>query len=92
MAIDTVLVGICHGSQHRSPDVEDSVGFRNYLFCVGIHISGNSRWRARSSAIDSGGDALLGSGNRSIWLDDGEGRALTERAPMDGIASTGATD
>jgi hypothetical protein len=63
--------------------VEDFVGFRDYLFCVGIHISSNSRWRARSSAVDSGGDALLGSGRRSLRLDDGAGRALFERAPMD---------
>src|SRR5258705_13131363 len=77
------LIQSWDGKQRRSPNVEDLVGFRDCLFCMGVHISGNSRWCARSSAIDSGGDALLGSGSRSIWLDDGAGRTLTEQAPMD---------
>src|SRR3989442_754432 len=81
--IGRVLVGICNGNQDPSPDVEDSVGFRDYLFCVGIHISRYSRWRARSSAVPSRGDAVLDCGIRSLWLDDRAGRALTERAPMD---------
>src|SRR5271168_1546977 len=63
--------------------MEDSVGLRDYLFCVGIHISRDSRWRPRSSAVPSRGDAVFDCWPRSLWLDDRAGRALTESAPMD---------
>jgi len=31
-----MLVRICYGRQHRLPNVEDFVGFRDYLFRVGV--------------------------------------------------------
>ena len=40
-------------------DVEDVAGVRDYLFCVGIDISGDSRGGARGSATDSGSDAVF---------------------------------
>jgi hypothetical protein len=46
----------------------------------GIHISRHSCWRSRSSAVDSGGNVLLGRRSRSVGLENRERRALTERA------------
>jgi hypothetical protein len=60
--------------------VEDSVGLRDYQFCMGIHISRDSR-RPRSSAVPSRGDAVFDCWPRSLWLDERAGRALTESAP-----------
>src|ERR1700730_10559574 len=74
---------MCYGSHHTAPDVEDPVGFRDYLFGVGNHISRNSCGRPRSSAVPPGGDALSGCRTGSLWLDDRAWRALTDRAPMD---------
>src|SRR5437899_2299570 len=74
--------GIFYGSSSTARNVEDSVGFRDYLFRVGIHISRHSSRRSRSSAISSGGDAFLDCGARSLWLDDCSWRALAQRAPM----------
>ena len=62
--------------------MEDPGGSRDHLLCGGIHFSRNSCWRARRSAISSGGDALLGCGTRSLWLHELEGRALTDWAPL----------
>src|SRR5260370_27837451 len=64
--------------------MEDLAGFRDYLFCVGIHISRNSCWRPRSSAAHSSGDAFPGCGTRSLRLDDRARRTLTECEPMNG--------
>src|ERR1700682_6653397 len=72
-----------HGNEYTSRDLEDLAGFRDYLFRLGIDISGHSRWGARGSAVDSGGGALLCRGSGSLWLYDGVGRALTELAPME---------
>src|SRR5712692_11441007 len=90
--IGRLLVGICCGRQNPSLKVEDPVGFRDYLFCVGIHISRNSCWRPRSSAVPSGGDAFLSCRTCSLWLDDRARRALTDRAPMDVSIPTGDLD
>src|SRR6266849_361971 len=73
----------CHGNKYASLDLEDAAGFRDYLFRLGIDISRHSGWRSRSSAVDSGGDALLCRGSGSLWLYDGTRRALTEPAPME---------
>jgi len=54
--------------------VEDAAGVRDYLFCVGIHISGDSCWRAGGATTDSGGDAVFRGGRGSLWLDDYAGR------------------
>src|SRR5260370_26805348 len=53
--IHSLLVGIFYGSPKPAHNVEDPVGFRDYLFCVGIHLSCNSRRRPRSSAVSPGG-------------------------------------
>src|SRR2546425_2720491 len=37
---------------HR-PAWKTLLAFRDYLFCVGVHISRNSCWRSRSSAVSS---------------------------------------
>src|ERR1700726_852604 len=74
--------GIFDGSSNAARNVEDPGGFRDYLFCVGIHFSCDSRRRSRSSTISSGRAAFLDCGTRSLWLDDRSWRALTERAPM----------
>src|SRR6266404_4747128 len=70
-----MLLGIRYGSYNPSPEVEDTSGLRDYLFCVGIHISRNSRRRPRSSTVSSRGDAFLRCGARSLLLDDRAGRA-----------------
>src|ERR1700756_1866708 len=74
--------GIFDGSSSAARNVENPVGFRDYLFCVGIHISHYSRGRTRSSAVSSGGDAFFDCGARSLWLDDCPWRARAQRAAM----------
>src|SRR5271168_1960076 len=39
-----------YGRPQPSPDVEDAISLRDYLFRVGLHVPRNSRGRARSSA------------------------------------------
>src|ERR1700677_1845286 len=81
---------ICHGSQHPSAGVEDLVGFRDYLFCVGFHISRCSCWRTRSAAVPVGCDAVPGRGPRFVCLDDRAGRAFTQWAALDvGVLTCG---
>src|SRR5260370_24564458 len=80
--IEWTGAGIFDGSSSAAHNVENAVGFRDYLFCVGLHISRNSRGRTRSSAISSGGDTFLDCGARSLWLDDCSWRALAQQAPM----------
>ena len=58
-----------HGNRSSSPDVEDAVGVRDYLFCVGIHISRDSRGGARSAAVDFGGDAFFDGRIGALFVD-----------------------
>src|SRR6266480_2901027 len=69
-----------YGSHHPSPDVEDPLGLRDYLFRVGIDISRDPYRRPRSAAVSSRCDAFPGCGTPSLWLDARAGRAIAERA------------
>src|ERR1700688_3545074 len=87
------MVYIIHyGNRWASGDVEDFAGVRDYLFCVGIHISGDSCGGARSSTTDSGGDSVFCGGRSPLCLDDRARGALTERARMEVGMFTGDSD
>src|SRR5580704_8879040 len=75
-------VGICHGSDQPSSGVEEPVGLRDCLFCVGIYISRHSRWRSRGSTVSFGGNALFGCGARAVWLDARARRAFAKSPRM----------
>jgi hypothetical protein len=83
---------ILHGNQRSAPKVEDAAGLRDYLFCLGIHFSCNSRWRPRGSAVPFCGDAVLCGGAGALRLDARAGRALTERAPVGVGIPAGSAD
>ena len=62
--------------------MEDAIGFRNHLLCLGIHLSRHSCWCPRSSAVSFGGDAVPGCGSGPLRLDDRAGRAPAKLARM----------
>src|ERR1700693_421841 len=59
---------------------------------MGIDISGNSCGRARSSATDSGSDAIFCGGGCFFFVGDFAGRALTQWAAMEGRMFAGDGD
>src|SRR5450755_328724 len=70
--------------------MEGSACLRDYLFCLGVDVPGDSRGGARGSAISFGGNALPGCGNRALWLDARPGHTLSERARVGrGVVSFG---
>src|SRR5271156_5858051 len=64
------------------PHVEDTVGLRDHLFRVGIHVSRNSYGCARSSAVGSGRYALFSRGSGSIQLGPRARRTRTDHPGM----------
>ena len=72
--------------------MEDAVGFRNYLFRVGIHLSRYSNWCPRSSSASLRGHAVSRCRTRSLRLDDRARRALTNPASMDVCTLTRVAD
>src|SRR5215510_8837 len=72
---------ISYGSQ-ASSELENCPGFGNCLLRLGIHISSDSRWRARSSAVPPRRPAIPRGGIGSLRVDAGTRGALTGRAPL----------
>src|ERR1700730_3136271 len=84
MAAAKLRLIIWYGNSRPSAEVEDVAGVRDYLFCLGIYISGDSCWGARGAATDTGGDAVFCGGRSSLRMDDCAGRTFTEHAGMEG--------
>ena len=87
-----VLVEIGYGQQRPSRSVEDAAGVRDHLLCLGIDLSGDSRWGTRDSSADDGFDAVSGGGTGFVRLDDGQGRTATKFEAVDVGDSAGAAD
>src|ERR1035437_8413360 len=75
--------GKYYAGHDKSPDLENPAGFRLHLFCMGVHLSRDSRRRTRSATLDFCGHAVSDCGARSLWLGDDARRAPTDETPMD---------